>query len=213
MKNIAHYAICTKQYCAFCDIFRYCVLRKTVLILAQNKTKATPNTGGKDGEKEMRKYFTNCTTAEEAKDLYRKLAKQLHPDCGGDAEEFKRMSAEFSEVFESLKNTHRNAEGKTYTKETQQTAAEFMDIIEQLIHMTGCTVELIGSWIWVSGNTYEYREHLRNLKFNYSRQKKAWYYHEGAYHKKSKTHYSMDTLRTMWGSTEYETEEQEKITA
>lgn len=184
-----------------------------MLLSAQNKTTAAPQGGGKDGEKEMGKYFTNCTTAEEAKDLYRKLAKQLHPDCGGDAEEFKRMSAEFSEVFDSLKNTHRNAEGKTYTKETQQTAAEFMDIIEQLIHMTGCTVELIGSWIWVSGNTYEYRDHLKKLGFKYSNQKKAWYTHEGPYKKRSKKNYSMNDLRNMWETTEFEQEDSERIPA
>ena len=37
------------------------------------------------------KYFTNCKTKKKKKKEYRRLAKQLHPDLGGDTEEFKVM--------------------------------------------------------------------------------------------------------------------------
>ena len=29
----------------------------------------------------MTTYFTNCKTAEEAKQEYKRLARELHPDC------------------------------------------------------------------------------------------------------------------------------------
>lgn len=150
-------------------------------------------------------YFDNCITAEEVKELYRKLAKKLHPDCGGDPEEFKRMSAEFSKVFDRLKNVHSTADGRTYTKDTGETADRFMEKINSLLHMTGCTVELIGSWIWVTGNTYTYKEELKQAGFRYASKKKAWYFHFEPFKKHSKTDFTIDDLRNTFGSTQFDT--------
>lgn len=152
----------------------------------------------------MARYFTNCTTLEEVKATFHKLAKELHPDNGGNAEEFKKMMAEYTEAFNRCKNTHKNHEGKTYTKETNETPEQFADLIRTLTHFNGCIVELIGSWIWVSGNTKEYKEQLKEMHFRWSKNKAAWFFHEGEYHKRNGKVYNMEDLRNMWDSTQYE---------
>ena len=70
------------------------------------------------------------STAEELKKEYRILAKQLHPDLGGDTEEFKIMQNEYEIMWERLKNVHTNSKGETYTKETTETPQEFINIID-----------------------------------------------------------------------------------
>ena len=153
------------------------------------------------------KYFINCTTLEEVKATFHDLAKRMHPDNGGNAEEFKTMFAEYKAAFDRLKNTHKNHEGKTYTKETNETPEQFADLIRTLTSFNGCIVELIGSWIWVSGNTKEYKDNLKELNFKYSGNKKAWYFHEGEYHRRHGKVYNMDDIRGMYGSTQYENEQ------
>lgn len=53
------------------------------------------------------------------------------------------------------------------------------EFLEELIKTEGITVEQIGTWIWVSGNTKPYKEKLKDHKFQWSKVKNMWYFHEG----------------------------------
>lgn len=151
----------------------------------------------------MTKYFENCKTAEELKKEYKKVAKMLHPDMnpGKDTEEeFKAMQNEFEKAFELLKNVHINKDGEQYEKETTETANEFMDQINKLLHFPGVEVELCGSWLWVTGDTKAVKDELKAMGFKWSRNKVAWYFHREPYRKHSKRNISLDEIREMYGS-------------
>ena len=153
------------------------------------------------------KYFSKCKTAEDVKATFKDLAKRLHPDCGGDAEEFKKMMNDYREAFNRWKNTHETAAGETYEKETTETPEEFAEIINKIIYFAGCKIEIIGSWIWISGNTATYHEELKAAGFWYSKNKKAWYFTgETGRNKKRRGRYTMDQLRYKWGTEEVRTE-------
>ena len=164
------------------------------------------------------RYFENCKTCEDVKQLYKKYARDLNPDCnpGRDTTaEFQEMSRQYEEAYNRLKNIHQNANGETYEKESQQTATEYADLINQLLHLSGLMIELCGSWLWITGNTKEHKDTLKSLGFKYSSNKQAWYYHEGEYHKHGKKSKSMQDIRSMYGSERYatRTSEPEQITA
>lgn len=158
-------------------------------------------------------YFENCKTAEELKKAYHKAAAKLHPDNGGDAEEFKTMQAEYMRMFDRLKYIHVNAAGETYEKETSETAAAFMGIIEKVIHFDGVNVEIIGAWIWLTGNTLTYKEEIKAAGFWYSKTKKAWYYNGSDKKTHYRGRYKLDELREKWGSEEIKKDRRERITA
>lgn len=161
----------------------------------------------------MNKYFNGCRTIEDVKKVFKELAKALHPDNGGDAEAFKAMMQEYQAAFNRYKNTHTNAAGETYTsdKETTETPEQFAEIINKIIFMDGVKIEIIGSWVWLSGNTMIYKDEIKAAGFWWSKSKKAWYYTGEKEHHKRRGHYSMNGLRDKWGSVEVEREEQKRL--
>lgn len=166
----------------------------------------------------MKRYFENCTTLEDVKQTYKKLARQLHPDCNKDRDttaDFQQMQKEYEEAWKRCSSTHKDASGQTYTKETTETPEAYASIIEALLKMPGLLIELCGSWLWITGNTIQHKDSLKALGFKYASNKKAWYYHEGEYHKRSKNKKSMQDIRNMYGSEQFATQTSEyaQITA
>lgn len=155
----------------------------------------------------MLKFFKECKNLEDVKETYRKLAFLHHPDMGGDPEIMKAVNSEYETAFKQFKNIHRTAEGKTYEKpgENTETAADFKDIIDKIITFTGIKIELIGSWIWISGETFKYKNELKNLKFTWCSTKKMWSYHHEGDNKKSHKKFDIEQIRSMFGSEEIKT--------
>lgn len=152
------------------------------------------------------KYFEAARTLEDVKQLYKKLARDLHPDCNHDRDttaEFQEMQRQYHEAFNRLKNVHINKDGETYEKETEETPEQFAAIINALLKMPGLMIELCGSWLWITGNTREHKDGLKTLGFKWSKNKAAWYFHFEPYRKRSKKSVDLDTIRSMYGSQKF----------
>lgn len=68
------------------------------------------------------KYFKNITTPEELKKQFRTLSIKLHPDRGGNAEEFKAMMAEYSEIVRNFDKAKERTEAEA---EARRQAEEY----------------------------------------------------------------------------------------
>ena len=153
------------------------------------------------------KWFKNCQNIEEAKELYKKLSRKYHPDLNESdtTETMKSINAEFEQVFKILKNKHRSEDTDTTTNnrengaETTETPAEFMNIINGLIHCEGITISIVNRWLWAEGNTYPYKEILKNLGFRYASKKKSWYWHNPEDSCKSRKNLSLDEIKNKYG--------------
>lgn len=69
----------------------------------------------------MKKYFSNITIAEEIKKQFRAYCVSMHPDKGGDPEEFKAMMAEYNGI---TKNFERAKEEARAEEEARREAEE-----------------------------------------------------------------------------------------
>jgi curved DNA-binding protein CbpA len=161
------------------------------------------------------KWFNNPTTLEELKKQYKILVFKHHPDKGGKTSDMQEINAEYDSLFQRLKNVHKTASGETYTakEETTETPEQFKDIIEKLIHLDGIEIEICGSWLWITGKTFDHREALKTLKFKYSKNKKAWYWHEEGYRKHTSKSFTLEEIRDLWGSEKIRTEHQNQLQA
>ena len=148
------------------------------------------------------KYFAGIETLEELKKEYKRLALLHHPDRGGDTATMQDINAEYDSLFDGVKDFHKNKDGETYTKATEETASEWREVISRLLslRMVGVDIEVIGSFLWVSGNTKPYREELKKMGMRWSQNKAAWYLSPPGYKRFSNREYSMDDIRTLYGS-------------
>lgn len=150
-------------------------------------------------------YFTgNYSTLEELKKEYRKLALQNHPDTGGSLEAMKQINAEYEKLFNIVQQQEKANTKKTYNSTSQPAPEEtpdiFINIINELIKYKNINIELIGSWIWIDGNTYPIKDLLHKLNFEWSKSRKKWYFTTTP---KANTRYkksNFDVIRYRYGS-------------
>lgn len=145
------------------------------------------------------KYFNNCHTLEELKAEYRRLAKANHPDHGGDTATMQAINAEYDRLFSILKDQHNAAADENH--QTTEAPEEFRAIVEILMNLDGLTVELCGSWLWISGETMKHKEALKAAGCKWASKKKMWSWHheeDGSRWHRGKT--SMQEIRHKYGS-------------
>lgn len=166
------------------------------------------------------KWFQNIETLKDLRKEYRRLAVQHHPDNGGSEDAIKEINSEYDILFKRMKSdfeqndTYSNATDKQKQSYDWQKDAQIRDIIMQLAKFgDNISVEIIGTWIWVS-NCYEYRKELKELGFHWARQKQMWYMHFDNYHKFSSHPASMSYIRAKYGSVEvkFKTDQQDEDT-
>ena len=155
--------------------------------------------GYKMTREEIIKEFQNVEGINEAKKIYKQLAKKLHPDVGGDEESFKLLNSIYTDLIEH----------KIYFSNDFKIDIELEKVISLLLHFENITIELIGSWIWVSGDTKEIKEKLKELGFKWASKKKMWFY--GEMKGRNPQEKSMEEIKSKYGSETLKTNDKKKI--
>ena len=161
----------------------------------------------------MTYFHPTPTTQEELKKAYRKLAHTNHPDNGGNTETMKQINAEYQKLFAKVGHIHTNAKGETYEKATAETPEHFINIINELIRFEGVLIEIIGSFVWCSGETKPYRDNFKEMGFKWSPNKSSWYLAPEGYKRRNRQNYSLNDIRNMYGSQEVENQPYQKLAA
>jgi hypothetical protein len=66
--------------------------------------------------------------------------------------------------------------------------------------LDGITIEIIGCFVWVTGDTKPNKDRLKALGFRWHSTKNMWYLKPETYRRKSRRDYDMEEIRGMYGT-------------
>ena len=160
-------------------------------------------------------YFKDCTTLDEAKNLFKKLCFELHPDTSNrdSQNEFVQMFKEFKQ----FKPTN-NREG-----DEKFNADAFYSIVKEFEQLNNVLVSFVGSFIWLEdpegheGSTKEQKEQIKLILLDgyntprFAFKRKKWYFSPLGYKQKFRSSKSFDEIKRTWGNKTYKPQEQKKL--
>ena len=136
---------------------------------------------------QIEEHFKGVDGINEAKKIYKTLAKKLHPDVGGSEELFKMLNAIYTNIIEN----------KIYFSNESKFDLELEKIISKILHYEDIVIEVVGSWIWLDGDTKPIKDILKDLGFKWASKKKKWYY--GEMKGRNLKPKSMDDIKAKYG--------------
>jgi len=119
-------------------------------------------------------------SAEEIRLNYKRMMMKHHPDRQGNEEIAKLINV----AYEFLTKMQYDGSSEQAIDEnndefiTRTDDDELNVILSMVTGLEGLVVELVGTWIWVSGNTFPHKEILKNLDFKWASKKKVWSWHK-----------------------------------
>lgn len=151
----------------------------------------------------MTNYFQNITDAAALKALYRQLCKQFHPDKGGSTAEMQDINSQYEATMKSFisgKPEAEYGEGKWYKTRDEEEAVEaaVRAAVEKIAHLDGLEIEIIGAWVWVSGDTKTHKDAIKEAGYWWMHNRKMWAFKGKESRGRGKT--SMEELREKYGS-------------
>ncbi len=152
------------------------------------------------------KHF-NATNLQELREQYKKLSFQHHPDISG--YDSTAIMQEINNQYDELSKQF--AAGTKFETSENDFSELFKQKIDILIRIKNIEIEIIGNWLWVTGETKPVKELLKEMKFMFSPKKIAWYFKNYTYHKKNKEIEDLDGIRNIFGSSKIKKEDNTKM--
>jgi len=174
----------------------------------------------------MNNYFEGCKNQAEAKARYRELVREHHPDAGGDTATMQDINTAYADFLQNgaksdarERQRQAHADGKKSAgdyHDLDEVGEKLREVITFALNLEGVEVELMGLWVWLTGNTKahketikawnENREHADKLKW--SPKKIAWYFAGvPTFNRKDTT---LDEIRNTYGSQKFSKREEER---
>jgi len=159
-------------------------------------------------------YFIECTTQDEAKNLFKKLCFELHPDHNSSS----NAHGEFVEMMKQYENFTPST-GRE--RNESDAAAHLYNIVKNFEVLQGVLISFVGSFIWLedeeAGATKAQKEQIKQIlltgfnKPRYARNRQKWFYSPEGYTQKFKSGKTFDEIKKTWGNATYKPRERAQL--
>jgi hypothetical protein len=150
-------------------------------------------------------FFINCQTIAEIKALYRELARKHHPDLGGNTATMQILNNEYEAALKAGHGqTTVGDDGKEHTyRYNEDSEKEVMEFIYNFLSKDlPLEATLIGTWVWVTGDTKPHKEVLKELKCRWHSQRGCWYFRPSTQKHYRPSGGSLEELAQKYGATD-----------
>ncbi|MEV4850476.1 J domain-containing protein [Acinetobacter lwoffii] len=130
------------------------------------------------------KHFSSVTSLDELKRQYKKLAFKNHPDRGGKTEVMQEINNEYEQLLNRIINeaskdqyqdSSENGRGFWSSRsEHSEVEKKVKQAIDAIINLDGLDIEIIGVWVWVSGDTKQHKDKLKEAGYVWNRVQCKW---------------------------------------
>lgn len=140
---------------------------------------------------------------EDIKKAYKKASLKHHPDRNRNnpvaVEIMKAINTAFDFLmanFDKINQYQSSEDNARYDY-----GEELERVLNELTALAGVIFEVIGNWIWISGETKEHKEFLKQLGCKWASQKKQWFYRpEEHKSRRNRKEHTIDEIREMYGT-------------
>jgi len=147
--------------------------------------------------------LTGELSKEDIKKAYKKASLKHHPDRNQDnpiaAEIMKAINTAFDFLmanFEKINQYQSSEESERYNY-----GEEMERVLMELNGLAGVIFEVIGNWIWISGDTKTHKEALKTLGCKWAPKKAKWFFRPEEYKaRRNRKEHSIDEIREMYGT-------------
>ena len=145
-----------------------------------------------------RVWFGDCTTTDELKRTYKNLARQHHPDLGGDLRTMQDINAAFDAACREFVPREKPGKSDDYYDWRAGVDEALRAEIAKVITLQDIELEICGAWIWATGDTRRHKETFKANGWKWSKPKIAWYW--AGCPSSGRGNNTLDEIRAMYGS-------------
>lgn len=153
-------------------------------------------------------HLNGNVTKDEVAKAYKKLSLKYHPARNSTGVEMMKV---INSAYDFLKGLNFDSFKHTAPESAYNYCEKLETVIAEVKKMEGVVIEVCGNWIWLSGETRNFKDQVKSLGFFWAGKKQKWYFRPSEHKSSPHKAWDMDEIRSKYGSEVIKNEESEKV--